>query len=406
MSTLSATARAESCAVDRPEGMHHVGIVAGEASGDGLGAALIQGLRELDPEIRVTAMAGPRMLEAGCEALASIDALSVMGLVEVLKHYPRLRRLRADLIEGFAAAGIDAFVSIDVPDFSLGMSRRLKARGVPTVHLVCPQVWAWRPGRIPGLRRALDRMLVLFPFEVEFLRDHGLTARFVGHPLADQIPRTPDRLAAREALGLSPGPPVLALLPGSRRQEYTRHLPLFLAAAAALRQRRPGLEVVIGLANARAAEWAAQLPALTESGARLVIGRATEVLTAADVALCVSGTITLEGALCQTPLVVAYRMPWLTYQILRRLVRVDSIALPNLLMPGINVPECIQDAATAPKLAEALDAWLADPDRTATYRARCAALHDVLHRGAGRAAAEAVLELIAAKRRMGQGKPG
>ncbi len=398
MSTLSATAHAESCAVDRPEGMHHVGIVAGEASGDGLGAALIQGLRELDPEIRVTAMAGPRMLMAGCEPVASIDALSVMGLVEVLRHYPRLSRLRADLIKGFATAGIDAFVSIDVPDFSLEMARRLKAQGIPTLHLVCPQVWAWRPGRIPGLRRALDRMLVLFPFEVDFLQAHGLEARFVGHPLADQLPRSPDRLAAKEGLGLSPGTQVLALLPGSRRQEYTRHLPLFLAAAAILRQHRPDLEVIIGMANSRAADWAAALPALAETGARLVIGRASEVLTAADVALCVSGTITLEAALCQTPLVVAYRMPWLTYQILRRLVRVDRIALPNLLMPGINVPECIQDAATAPKLAEALEAWLVDAERTANYRARCTALHDVLHRGAGRAAAEAVLELIAARR--------
>lgn len=378
--------------------MHHVGIVAGEASGDVLGAALIQGLRALDPEIRVTAMAGPRMREAGCESLAGIEALSVMGLVEVLRHYPRLRRLRADLIEAFAAADIDAFVSIDVPDFSLEMARRLKARGIPTLHLVCPQVWAWRPGRIPGLRRALDRMLVLFPFEVDFLRAHGMAARFVGHPLADQIPRKPDRLAARQALGMSTVKPILALLPGSRRQEYTRHLPLFLAAAAVLRQHRPELEVLVGVANARAAEWAADLPAIDGLGVRIVSGRSQEVLLAADVALCVSGTITLEAALCQTPLVVAYRMPPITYQILKRLVRVDRIALPNLLVPGMNVPECIQGAATAPKLAMALDAWLADPDRTAVYRQQCEALHDVLRQGAGRAAAEAVLELIKIRR--------
>ena len=378
--------------------MLHVGIVAGEASGDVLGAALIQGLRELDPAIRITAMAGPRMREAGCETLAGIEELSVMGLVEVLKHYPRLRRLRANLIDRLAKARLDAFVSIDVPDFSLEMARRLKHRGIPTLHMVCPQVWAWRPGRIPGLRRALDRMLVLFPFEADFLGKQGMAARFIGHPLADQIPREPDRTVARRDLNLPAGATVLALLPGSRRQEYTRHLPLFLEAAAVLRQRRPQLEVVVGVANERAAEWAAGLPAIAANRIRVVTGRSREVLTAADAALCVSGTITLEAALCQTPLVVAYRMPWLTYEILRRLVRVDRIALPNLLMPEMDVPELIQSAASPTGLAAALEGWLDDPARTAAYRQKCVVLHDTLHQGAGRAAAEAVLELIASKR--------
>ena len=378
--------------------MRHIGIVAGEASGDGLGASLIEGLRRRDPHIRISAMAGPRMLAAGCEPLAHIDELSVMGLVEVIRHYPRLRRLRHKLIETFAAAELDAFVSIDVPDFSLEISRVLKTTGVPAVHLVCPQVWAWRQGRIPALRRALDRMLVLFPFEVGFLAQHGIAADCIGHPLAEQLPLEPDRASARERLGLAGAAPVLALMPGSRGQEYRRHLPLFLAAAAHLRQQRPGLRILVGAVHATAAAAARALVPTGSPEIEIITGRASEVLTAADVALCVSGTVTLEAALCQTPLVVAYRMPWLSYQVLRRLVRVDRIALPNLLMPAADIPELVQAEASAERLAAALGDWLDTPARVAAYRAQCADLHQTLRRGAGDAAAEAILALIAARR--------
>lgn len=397
MSNSFVSARAASCVADPLEGMRHIGIVAGEASGDGLGASLIEGLRRRAPHIQITAMAGPRMLAAGCDPLAHIDDLSVMGLVEVLRHYPRLRRLRQKLIAAFAAAELDAFVSIDVPDFSLEMSRALKARGVPTVHLVCPQVWAWRQGRIPALRRALDRMLVLFPFEVDFLARHGIAADCIGHPLADQLPLEPDRAMARERLGLTGAGPVLALMPGSRGQEYRRHLPLFLAAAAHLRRQRPDLRILVGAVHERAAAAARAMAPPATPALEIITGRASEVLTAADVALCVSGTVTLEAALCQTPLVVAYRMPWLSYQVLRRLVRVDRIALPNLLMPAADIPELVQLEASPERLAAALRDWLDSPARVAVYRARCAELHQTLRRGAGDAAAAAVLALIAAR---------
>lgn len=370
-----------------------IGILAGEPSGDQLGAAVIDALRARVPDIEIVAMAGPRMRRAGCREIAGIEELSVMGLVEVLRHYPRLRRLRARLTESFLELRPDVFIGIDVPDFVLAIERRLKVAGIPTVHLVCPQVWAWREHRVARLRAAVSLLLTLFPFETSFLARHGVDARFIGHPLADRIPLTHDRAAARAALGLDPVAPLVALLPGSRRQEYQRHLPLFLAAAAALRARLPTCRFVLGVvdetarAHARTAIAAAGVPVET------VVARSIDALTAADAALCVSGTITLEAALTGTPAVVAYRMPGLTYALLRRLVRVRHIALPNLLLDEALVPEYIQHDATPVNLAAALQGWCTDPVRVTTYRTRCAELHATLRRDAGVAAADAVLAL-------------
>jgi len=338
------------------------------------------------------------MREAGCETVADIEQLSVMGLVEVLKHYPRLRRLQRGLIQTFLDRRPDVFIGIDVPDFVLAIEARLKQAGIPAVHLVCPQVWAWRPQRVPALRESITRLLTLFPFETSFLREHGLDARFIGHPLADSIPQVIDRTAARLALGEPAQGPLIALMPGSRTQEYRRHLPLFLASAAVLKRDYPDCCFMLGVVNERAAEWARSQPLLQTLGARVHTARSREVLAAADAALCVSGTITLEAALSQTPLVVAYRMPWLTHQILKRLVRVPHIALPNLLMNGAPVPELIQTDATPQRLAAALANWLGDPARVAAWREECAALHQILRNDAGRAAAEAILDLLPAGR--------
>lgn len=370
--------------------MLHVGIVAGEPSGDQLGAALIAGLRERVPDVRITAMAGPCMRRAGCEELAGTEELSVMGLVEVLRHYPRLRRLRQRLVQEFLVRRPDVFIGIDVPDFVLSIETALKRAGVPTVHMVCPQVWAWRESRVGAIGNAADLLLTLFPFETTFLARHGIPARFIGHPLAD---RTPPQVA-RASFGAAPGEQLIALMPGSRRQEQRRHLPLFLAAARILHAQRPATRFVLGVLDPRtapAADDSVDLP-LT-----VVAGAAGEILAAADVALCVSGTITLEAALARTPAVVAYRMPRLTYAILRRLVRVPHIALPNLLTGSSLMPELIQDAATPATLAAALGGWLEDPTRVAAYRERCERLRRDLRHDAGRAAAAAVLDLVAAR---------
>ena len=375
--------------------MLRVGIVAGEPSGDQLGASLIQGLRERVPDVQITAMAGPQMRRAGCLEVAGIESLSVMGLVEVMRHYPRLRRLRNTLLQQFLELKPDVFVGIDVPDFVLHMERKLKAAGIPTVHVVCPQVWAWRAGRIPAMRRAITRLLTLFPFETTFLAAHGIEARFVGHPLADRIPMEVDRAAAQASLGLTPGnAPVVVLLPGSRRQETQLHLPLFLAAAKVLLLRLPDCRFLLGVVNESAAQQATVLAARAGIALQIVIGQSIAALSAADAALCVSGTITLEAALTKTPTVVAYKMSPVTYALLRRLVRVNYIALPNLLLGTPVIPEYIQAEATPENLATALFDWLRDKARVLAFRSECLRLHQMLRNNAGAAAAEAILALL------------
>ncbi|HMM78105.1 MAG TPA: lipid-A-disaccharide synthase [Gammaproteobacteria bacterium] len=384
--------------------MRRVAIVAGEASGDQIGADLIAALRARHPGLDIFGMAGPRMRAAGCRALAEVDELAVMGLVEVLRHYPRLCRLRARLIAALIRARPDVLVGIDVPDFTLEIERRAKAAGIPAVHYVCPQVWAWRAGRLPAIREAVDLVLALFPFEVPFLADHGIEAAFVGHPLADRIPAEPDRAAARAAVlpdAAPAGGPLLAVLPGSRPQELARHAALFLDAALAFAARHPGTRIVFGALNAAAAaeleKRLAQRAPATGPAPLVVVGRASELLAAADVALLASGTVTLEAALSGTPAVVAYRLAPLSWWWLRRAVKVPHVALPNLLLGERLLPELLQDAATPAALADALDAWLAAPARIADYRRRCRALHASLAAGSGAAAAAAIERLVAAR---------
>ena len=369
-----------------------VGLVAGEASGDQLGADLIGALRERFPDVECFGMAGPRMRALGCEALAGMEALNVMGLVEVLRHYPRLRRLRGELTDAILERRPHVVVGIDVPDFALWIETRAKQSGVLSVHYVCPQVWAWRAGRIPAIARAVDLLLALFPFEVPFLARHGILAAHVGHPLADRIPRNPDRPYFRALLGLPTTGPVVALMPGSRRQELARLADLFLATAATLATSRPDASFVLGAVNAeaaarlraRCAEVAPRLPVT------VVERQATEALLAADAALVASGTITLEAALCGTPSVVAYRMAPFSFWWLKRAVKVPHVALPNLLLGQRIFPEFLQGDATPGALAGALGLWLDDQPAREACAALLAGLHGQLARQAGRRAAEAI----------------
>ncbi len=376
--------------------MLRIGIVANEPSGDLLGAALAAELRALVPDLQVTGVAGPRMLEAGCETLCPLERLSVMGLAEVLVHLPELLRLRRRLVEYFRGYPPAVFVGIDAPDFNLGLERRLRDAGIPTVHLVSPTVWAWRPGRVKGIRRAVDLMLCVFPFEESFLRDHGVPARFVGHPLADQIPLEVDRGAARAALGLAGAGPVIAILPGSRVGEV-RHLAApFIGAAALACASRPDLRFVVPLVNAR-------LRALFESELKrlapglpvtLVDGRSREVIAAADCVLTASGTATLETLLLKRPMAVGYRVHPITYRLARRLVKVPYAAMANLLAGRELAPEFLQGRCRAELIAPVLLAFLDDSERVAAIVDEYARIHAGMRHDAARAAALAILELI------------
>ncbi|WP_041446996.1 lipid-A-disaccharide synthase [Thiocystis violascens] len=375
-----------------------VGIVANEPSGDLLGAALIRELREMLPDARFVGVAGPRMQEVGCETLFAMERLSVMGLTEVLGHLRELLGLRAELRRYFLAHRPAVFIGVDAPDFNLGLERRLRASGIKTVHLVSPTVWAWRPGRVKGIRRAVDLMLSVFPFEETFLRQHGVPATYVGHPLADEIPLEVDRDAARARLGLSPAFPVIALLPGSRVGEMQRLAAPFIDAARLCLTARPDLRFVVPLVTAglRArfeAELARRAPELPVT---LVDGRSRDAIAAADCVLTASGTATLETLLLKRPMVVAYRVHPLTYHLVKRLglIKVPYIAMANLLAGRALAPEFIQDRCRAERLAPALLDFLDDPERVAGIQDEYGRIHRELRRQAAREAARAILGLI------------
>jgi lipid-A-disaccharide synthase len=378
-----------------------IGLIAGEPSGDLLGAGLAREIRRYYPDARFCGIAGPAMLAEGVESWAPMERLSIMGIVEVLRHLPGLLELRRELIRRFELLRPDVVVGIDSPDFTLGVERRLRARGIPTVHYVSPSIWAWRPGRVHGIGRAADQVLCLLPFEPELYAAHGIPALFVGHPMADAIPDSPDREAARAALGLESSGgrgEIVALLPGSRMGEVERLGGEFAAAAALIGARHPGTRFVAAMASAPLrARFAAQLAERAPGvPVALVDGRSREVMAAADVVLLASGTATLEAALLKRPMVVAYRVSALTSRIVRglRLMRTRRFALPNLLAGEDLVPELMQEAATPERIAAEVGALLRDPARRAALTGRFAAMHAMLRQGADRRAAAAVLDML------------
>ena len=371
-----------------------IALVAGEASGDQLGAALITALRERAPHAEFRGVAGPRMVAAGCQPLAAAEELAVMGLAEILAHLPRLLRLRRGLERALLEWRPDVFVGIDSPEFNLGLAARLKAQGLATVQYVSPQVWAWRQGRVRTIARDCDLVLCLLPFEPAFYREHAVRAVYVGHPLADQIPQQVDRAAARRNLGIDARATVVALLPGSRLGEVRRLGPVFLETVRWLRERRPGLEFVAPMASPAAA---AGFAAAATAGVRRLDGQARLALQAADAALVASGTATLEALLCRCPMVVAYRVAPLSALLVRalRLVRVRHFALPNLLAGEALVPEHFQGDATPATLGAGVLRALEDESYRTRLSARFAAIHHELRQGGAARAADAVLELLA-----------
>jgi len=380
-----------------------IGIVAAELSGDLLGAGLMRALKGRLGEVRFEGVGGPRMNAEGCTSLASMERLSVMGLVEVLGHLPELLRVRRRLRDRWLSEPPHLFVGVDAPDFNLELEARLRRAGIPTVHYVSPTVWAWRPGRVKTLRRAVDLMLSIFPFETEFLTEHGVSACYVGHPLADEVPMHSDRAAARRRLGLDPGAPLVALLPGSRMGEVSRLTAPFLDAACWLRTRRPSCLFVIACASPRIRTWVeGRLPRLAPGlDVRLTDGAARAAMTAADVVLTASGTATLEGLLAKRPMVVAYRLQPFTYWLVRGLglVKVPYFAMANLLAGRELAPELIQGEATGQALGAAVLDFLNDPGRVAEIERIYKGIHERLRQGADTRAAEAVIGLLRASGR-------
>jgi lipid-A-disaccharide synthase len=374
-----------------------IAVVAGETSGDQLGAALIAALQARSPGVQIRGVCGPLMRAAGCQPIADAHELAVMGLVEVLAHLPRLVRLRRTLRREFLAWQPDVFIGIDAPEFNLGLAAQLHAAGLRTVQYVSPQVWAWRERRVRAIARACDLVLCLLPFEPGFYARHAVRASFVGHPLADQIPLDGDRVAARAALGLAADATVVALLPGSRRGEVTRLGPDFIAAAAILARAMPGSEFIAPMASG-------EVRALFErdcaraGGARIRVldGQARVALQAADAALVASGTASLEALLCRCPMVVAYRLSAATAFLLRvlRMVRLRHFSLPNLLAGEALVPEFFQEAVGGAPLATALQAQLSGGEHRAALLQRFRDIHLSLRLDGAARAADAVLELI------------
>ena len=379
-----------------------VGIVANEPSGDVLGASLVRELKALVPESRFVGVAGPQMQAAGCETLIPMERLSVMGLVEVLRHLGELLRIRKRLLRHFLGLRPDVLIGVDAPDFNLGLERRLRAAGIPTVHLVSPTVWAWRPGRVKAIRRAVDLMLSIFPFEEAFLRAHGVPVRYVGHPLADQIPLEVSAAEARSALGLPATGEVIAILPGSRVSEVRALGASFLQTARWCAARRPGLRFAVPLVTPtlRAMFEEVQAEEAPDLPMTLVDGRGREVIAAADCVLTASGTATLETLLIGRPMVVGYRVSGLTYHLVKglNLVKVPHIAMANLLAGRALAPELIQSRCRPDLLGPELLAFLDDPERVAAIRAEYQAVHRHLRRNAAAQAAEAVLALIGHQR--------
>lgn len=381
-----------------------IALCAGEASGDLLGADLVRALRERFPdagpdEICFAGIAGPKMRAAGVQSWRDASELSVMGLAEVLRHLPRLLRLRRDFRQRVLDWKPDVFIGIDAPDFNLGVEKWLKARGVRTVHDVSPSIWAWREERAEKIGESADRVLCLFPMEPPIYAKHAVDARFIGHPLADSMPLRPDREGARRTLCIAGEGPTLALLPGSRMGEIARMLPTFLAAADRVGVEIADLEVLIPAADEhcrRAIESLLQQTPLTHARACILDGHAQDAMIASDVVLLASGTAALEAMLAKRPMVIGHRIAPTTYRIVRMfgLLKSRFVSLPNILAGRALVPECLQDECTPERLSTELLRWLRDPSAFAAIEPEFLRLHETLRRDASHQAALAIAELL------------
>src|ERR1700754_533424 len=374
-------------------------MVAGEPSGDILGAALLAGLAAGLPAARSYGIGGPRMIAQGFDAHFPMEKLTVRGYVEALRHIPEILGIRNELKRQLLADPPDAFVGIDAPDFNFALEHALRDAGIPTLHSVCPSSWAWRGGRIKKIAKAVDHMLCVFPFETALLEKAGVAASYVGHPLADEIPLVPDTLGARRTLGLAEDGPIIAVLPGSRRSEIDLIGPTFFAAMEMMQHQEPSLRFVMSAATPTLREM---LRPLVDShpGLALTItdGQAQLAMTAADAILVKSGTVTLEAALLKKPMVISYKVPWLTGQIMRRQGYLPYVGLPNILAGRFVVPEILQHFATPEALADATLKQLKDDANRRTLTEIFTDMHIALRQNTSQKAAEAVARVLETRR--------
>lgn len=375
-------------------------LVAGETSGDLLAGLLLDGMRARWPALNTFGIGGPQMQARGFEAWWPHDTLSVHGYGwEVLRRYREIVGIRQRLKARLLQQRPDIFIGVDAPDFNLDLEASLRAQGIKTVHFVSPSVWAWRPERVEKICASVDHVLCIFPFEPALLAQHGIAATYVGHPLANVIPMEPDRAGARAKLGLADADQVLAILPGSRTSEI-RHLALrFFKAAALIHKARPAIKFIVpAVPSLRAEIEAAARASGMQAQLQIIAGQSHVALAACDATLIASGTATLEAALFKRPMVIAYHMGWLSWQIMRRKKLQPWVGLPNILCRDFVVPEFLQDAATPPALAQAVLGWLdaprAEPEKMAALQARFTALHVELQRDTPRLAAHAIAQVL------------
>ena len=355
-----------------------IGIVAGEASGDLLGALLIKALKSEYPDLEFVGIAGPKMQSAGATSWYPMEKLAVRGYVEVLKSFREILGIRRGLRDRMLKERPALFIGIDAPDFNLALEKRLKRAGIPTIHYVSPSIWAWRGERIHKIKESVSHMLTVFPFEPAIYEKAGIPATFVGHPSADVIPQTPQRDNAREQLRIKPGELIVALLPGSRQTELDYHAELFIETAKCLLRDFPTARFLVPLATRETREQfdQARWKLLAQDlSMQILFGHANLALAAADVALVASGTATLEAALLRCPHVVAYRMSPTTYRLMKRKAYLPYVGLPNILADEWLVPELLQDDATPENLARAMGNWIRHDTAAVALRARFAEIH-------------------------------
>ncbi len=374
-----------------------VAIVAGEASGDILGAGLLKALRNQVSELEVEGIGGPLMQAEGCRSLYPMEKLSVMGLVEVLKHLRELLGIRKALINRWLAKPPDVFIGIDAPDFTLTLEEKLHGAGIKTLHYVSPSVWAWRKRRVFKIKRAVNRILTLFPFEAQFYEQHQVPVTCVGHPLADEIPLATDQQQARQQLGLNTQDTLIALLPGSRTGEVNRLAQPFIDTVRWLLAHRPDLKFIAPFANEKTLLAFKDILAKEGDVSQIntILGDSRTAMAAADVVLLASGTAALEAMLLKKPMVVSYRLNGLTYLILKQLVNVSHYSLPNLLAGKTLVPEFIQDDVTPSALGAAVMNYLVEQRLVEELQQSFTDMHQQLKRNASEQAARAVLEVVA-----------
>ena len=374
-----------------------IALIAGEASGDVLGASLIDALKLRYPDAEFMGIGGPKMIAAGLSSAYHQEKLAVRGAAEVLAHLPEILSIRRGIVSQLKAWRPDVFIGIDAPDFNLPIERKLKASGIPTVHYVSPTVWAWRRGRTKKIVAAVNQLLCLFPFEPACYTDKGLHPVFVGHPLADEIDITPDRALARLSLKLPEASPLITLMPGSRQSELAFHAQLFIETANRISDELPDAYFLVPLATPETRqlfETALKQYAQPSLRVKILYGHAREALTASDLALVCSGTATLEAALLRCPMVITYRVTAISAWIYRKLRYLTWVGLPNILLGRLVVPELLQEAATADKLSVAMiDLWR-QPNRRLEMESAFAAIHHKLRQNSAERAADAVAACI------------